>query len=140
MSLSFCIHLVRTGTISPDQLIDALEEQLISRPQLGQLALQSEQLSLSQLFEVLNAQRFEQKQFGEIAIEKGFLSKSQLAILLLQQSKAEAPLSEVLVSQGAISPEQHTDLNEQWKRENRRRETIVAGRTRPQPRAAMAIA
>lgn len=131
MSLTFCIHLVRNGTISPEQLIGALEEQLASRPQLGQLALQDGLMTLSQLFEVLNAQRFEQKQFGEIAIEKGFLSKAQLAGLLLMQSKAEVSLSDVLLSQRAISATQLAEQHDQWKRENRRRETIVVGRMRP---------
>jgi hypothetical protein len=135
MSLTFCIHLVRNGTISSDQLIDALEEQVASRPQLGQLALQEEQLTMSQLFEILSTQRFENKQFGEIAIEKGFLSKSQLALLLLKQGKTEASLAEVLIAQGAMSAEQCAELQEQWKRENRRRETIIVGRTRPTSRS-----
>jgi hypothetical protein len=131
MSLAFCIHLVRNGAISSDQLVNALEEQVASRPQLGQLALQDGQLSMSQLFEILSVQRLENKQFGEIAIEREFLTKSQLALLLLKQSEAEASLLDVLIGQGAVSPQAITEFHEQWKRENRRRETIVGGRAYP---------
>lgn len=139
MSLTFCIHLVRNGTITPDQLIDALEEQLASRPQLGQLALQDEQLSMSQLFEILSAQRMEEKPFGEIAIERGFLTRSQVAQLLLKQSEVESNLLDTLTASGAISADNVAEFHDQWKRESRRRETITAGRSR-QPAKSLAIA
>jgi hypothetical protein len=131
MSLTFCIHLVRNGAISPTQLIEALEAQVASRAPLGQIALHDEQLTMSQLFEILSVQRLENKQFGEIAMEREFLTRTQLALLLLKQSEAEPTLLDVLIGQGAVSPQQIAELHEQWKRENRRRETITAGRARP---------
>lgn len=128
MSLTFGIHLVRTGAVSADQLIDALEDQLASRPQLGQLALQEGLLTMSQLFEVLSIQRMEEKPFGLIAVDKGFLSSSQLALLLMKQREMELKVTDLLVEYGAVSEEELTERHAQWKRENRRRETFAAGR------------
>jgi hypothetical protein len=129
MSLAFAIHLAKTGTISNEQLVDAIEQQVASRPQLGQLALQDGLLSMSQLFEVLSVQRLEEKPFGQIAIERGFLSTAQLAVLLMKQSEMEFKLCDLLVELGAIKPADLSALHLQWKQDNRCRDTFVSGRS-----------
>ena len=128
MSLTFGIHLMRSGRISAEQLVDALEEQLASRPQLGQLALAEGLLSMSQLFEVLSVQRMEEKPFGLIAIERGFLTKSQLSLMLMKQRELELKINDLLVDQGAIDNDELVERHGQWKRESRRRETFASGR------------
>ena len=129
MSLTFGIHLVRSGRISAEQLVDALEEQLASRPQLGQLALEEGLLSMSQLFEVLSVQRMEEKPFGTIAIERGFLNKSQLSMMLMKQRELELKITDLLVDHGTIDDKELVERHGQWKRERRRRETFAAGRS-----------
>jgi len=128
MSLAFAIHLVRTGTITNEQLVNAIEQQLASRPQLGQLALQDGLLSMSQLFEVLSVQRLEEKPFGQIATERGFLSAAQLAVLLMKQSEMEFTLCDLLVEIGAVKASDLTALHLQWKQDNRCRDTFAVGR------------
>jgi hypothetical protein len=130
MSLVLAIQLVRSGQITAEQLIDALELRIESRPQLGQLALQEGMLSLSQLFEVLAVQRIEGKAFGEIAVERQFMTRAQLATLLLMQREREPDVCEVLRNWGLVSEEELSSQRTAWSMENRKRETIAIGTIR----------
>jgi hypothetical protein len=130
MSLALGIHLVRSGHISADQLIDAVEQMLEGRPQLGQIALQEGLLSLSQLFEVLAIQRMEGKAFGEIAVERQFLTRAQLANLLLLQHEQEPNVCDLLCDAGLVSQAELQTRQAEWRMENRKRETIAIGAIR----------
>lgn len=130
MSLPLAIHLVRSGQITAEQLIDALEHRIESRPQLGQLALQEGMLSLSQLFEVLAVQRIEGKAFGEIAVERQFMTRAQLASLLLMQREREPDVCQVILSWGLLTEEELAAQRSAWSMENRKRETIAIGTIR----------
>lgn len=99
----FEIHLYKSGLISGDQLAAAIEEQISTAPQLGQLAILSKRMSIKQLFEVLHRQSESLKPFGEVAIELGFLSKTDVAELLLEQQEASGDLTEILIDSELIT-------------------------------------
>ncbi len=99
------ISMVRRGVITSSQLVDAIERQLDSRPQLGRMALAAGKLTMKQVFAVLKEQATRSEPFGEIAVELGFMTKRQVSYLLRKQWGMTASISECLIEVGAIDSE-----------------------------------
>lgn len=101
------LNLIRTGVISPDDLVEALSLQDELRPALGQVAMEAGMLTPRQVRESLALQDEEPDLlFGEAAIALGHLNRAGLAELMLQQDQQQRPLLEVLVELGRLTEAQ----------------------------------
>lgn len=102
--MHFGLYLVKHGVITSAQFIKALECQLLSRPQLGALALEQGKLSVKEIFQVLQAQADDpRKLFGELAIKAGMLSEDELDSLLYRQSTRTLPMPKIVVELGFVT-------------------------------------
>jgi len=103
--MQFGIYLVRRGLISPEQFVDAVEQQLQYRVPIGELAVEACYISMKQVFQILGIQSATRQKFGAIAVELGYLTPSQVGELLAIQDSRDVPFGEVLVGMGALSRE-----------------------------------
>src|SRR3954467_12723170 len=102
--MHFGLYLKNKGIISAEQLVAALEAQIVKLPRIGQLALEEGIISPRDIFDVLQAQRRSpDMRFGDLAIEMGLLSRSELMRLLMIQADRKRPLADVLVREGILS-------------------------------------
>ena len=91
--------LLERGTLTPAQLLAALDAQRASNPLLGELAIHHGMLDASQARRINERQRAEDRRFGDIALEMGWLSEGQLDVLLAAQKKGRK-----LFSRGLWAP------------------------------------
>ena len=101
----FGIHLVKSGHITPGQLVEAIERQLGSQVLIGHLAVEQGKLSMEQVCEILIAQADTHQPFGEIAVDRNLLQENELAELILSQSNDQMPIGDVLVEMGVLTKE-----------------------------------
>ena len=113
--MQFEVFLVRCGVISADALVDAIEQQLASRPLFGRLALQLGELSLHQVAEILERQCDVDKPFGETAIDLGYLIKPQVDHLLQQQRERTPSVVDCLVQQGSVDGDRLDEYRERFR-------------------------
>lgn len=100
------LHLVRSGCITADQLIEAIEYREKHKPPIGQIAIQKRRLSVSDCFQVLSRQAIQAASFGRIARDLKLLTKRQVADLLLMQDEQTPSIGEALIAIGAIDEEE----------------------------------
>ena len=98
--------LLERGTITPAQLLAALDAQRASNPLLGELAVHHGMLDAAQARSINDRQRAEDRRFGDIALEMGLLDASQLDALLAAQKQGRKLFGQVLVDQGTLTAEQ----------------------------------
>ena len=98
--------LLERGTLTPAQLLAALDAQRASNPLLGELAIHHGMLDALQARRVNERQRAEDRRFGDIALEMGWLSEGQLDVLLAAQKKGRKLFGQILVEQGVLTAEQ----------------------------------
>jgi hypothetical protein len=110
--MDFGIYLVQQEVVSAEQYIEAAARQSQDRVSLGQLAMESGELTKIHVLHILSIQAKSQKLFGQIAIDLGYLEKQQVAELLLRQDQRLKPIGEILVSMGALT---QVDLDSQLK-------------------------
>jgi hypothetical protein len=89
-----CFDLVEGGYITSDQAMQVLNQQMSCRKPIGQLAAESELMTMGQVFDVLAKQFRSPLPFGELAIEMGYLNREQLGELILRQLESAPLLSE----------------------------------------------
>jgi hypothetical protein len=105
--MHFGLYLKNKGIISAEQLVAALEAQIVKLPRIGQLALEEGIISPRDIFDVLQAQRRSpDMRFGDLAIEMGLLSRSELMRLLMIQADRKRPLADVFVRERILSERQ----------------------------------
>lgn len=129
------LELIRSGAISAEQYIEALERQQAETSPLGQVAIEEGVLSPRDVFEILHTQRlYQDRRFGDLAVQLGKLKRPDVALLLLEQLEQRRPILQHLVELGALSSEEAND----W-----RSLCDVRPHTRPssaKPAAALAMA
>jgi hypothetical protein len=103
--MQFGIHLVRRGLLSAADFVDVIEQQLLSRPPLGELAIETHALTMKQLFQVLAAQVDVQRPFGAMAFELGYLQLEDVERLLGLQCERSRSLSELVIEMGLLDAE-----------------------------------
>lgn len=101
--MDFGVYLVRRGTITADQYVDACERQIDSRRKLGELALSYQMLSMKQVMGLLEDQLDSPLPFGQLAVQKGYLTDSQLLELLGLQIETCPSIADVLIEQKALT-------------------------------------
>jgi hypothetical protein len=96
-------HLVERGFLTASQALDAIEEQMASRPPLGKLAIAAKNLTMHQVFEVVSEQAVGGRLFGETAVALGFLTPADVQELLKRQRELTPSLLDVLVARGVAA-------------------------------------
>lgn len=105
----FEAYLVRSGIVSADELVDALERQSRRRPPIGRLAVTLGKITMKQAFHIVSVQPVTKRRFGELTIELGYLTERDLENLLLEQVRLQPTLSQMLIEQGSLTPETLSD-------------------------------
>jgi hypothetical protein len=105
--MHFALHLKKSGVISAEQLVAALEAQLSTLVPIGQLALEEGMLAPRDVFNVLRAQREAPNElFGDLAVEMGLLTRDEVMQLLMIQADRKRAIGEILVRQGVLTESQ----------------------------------
>jgi len=101
--MQFLVHLVRSGVLTAEQAIDAIDAQLRSMKPLGKLALESRMMTVREVMTVLERQaEVPDIMFGETAVELGFLTQDKVAALLATQRRQRLSLDQVLINMGGV--------------------------------------
>lgn len=102
--MNFGLYLVHQGAITAEQFVEALENQLVTKPQIGSLAVEMNKLSIKQVFSILRLQAdMPNKMFGELAVENDLITTDELATLLYHQLVRVKPIAEIILELGFLS-------------------------------------
>ena len=77
----FGSYLLKSGSVTVQQLQEVYEEQENNRVRLGVIAVSEKLMTTKQVEEVNHLQAIMDKRFGDICVEKGYLSEQQVAQL-----------------------------------------------------------
>ncbi len=111
-------YLLSKHVVTPEQLIQAIEEQHIRHIKLGLLAIHAGLMTVEQVDKVLIRQAHENRRFGELAMEEGFLTEDQLRSLLKQQIPVYLLIGERLVENGVLTETRLEELITSYQKEN----------------------
>ena len=101
--MHLCFDLVAGGYLTPAQALAFIDEHVSSRTPIGQLAVESELMTMSQVFDVLAQQNVSNRPFGELAIELGYLNRLDLGRLLLTQIEGSTCLEKLIIDNGLMT-------------------------------------
>lgn len=107
--------LLNKGTITPEQLIEALKVQSTAHQKLGTLAIHSGYMSAIEVEDVFITQTHYDKRFGELAVELGYLTQEQVDELLTIQLPNYMLLGQILVEKGILTHVEFEDLITEYK-------------------------
>lgn len=93
-------YLLNEKLVSPEQLVEALQEKKNTRLKLGVLAINAGYMNASQVEKVHMEQTRKDKRFGDLAVELGFMTDSQVDELLGTQKVGYLLLGQALVDKG----------------------------------------
>lgn len=96
-------YLLNEKLITPEQLVDGLQEKANTRLKLGILAINSGFMTSEQVDRVHEMQTRIDKRFGDIAVELGYLTEDQVSELLKAQQLGYLLLGQALVDKSYIS-------------------------------------
>ncbi len=102
--------LLQRNIVTPEQLIEAINQEGNSHIKLGTLAMYHNLMTANEIDDIVVAQTHEDKQFGELAVERNYLTEEQVNHLLSEQSPEYLLLGQVLIEQGIISNADLEDL------------------------------
>lgn len=103
--MHFGQFLVDRKAITPEQVLDALEEQRKLSSFIGRIAVESGLMTVSQVLDILERQAAlgPGNRFGELAVQLGYITLGERNLMLGTQKEGNLPIGEVLVRRGAIS-------------------------------------
>jgi hypothetical protein len=107
--------LLNEGTVSTQQLQQAIEVQQETRVMLGLLAMNQGYMNAEQVDQVHQTQMKIDKRFGEIAIDLGYLLEEQLDQLLSAQKSAHLVLGQALINMNVLTYESLSNALEDFK-------------------------
>lgn len=96
-------YLLNEKLITPEQLVDGLQEKANTRLKLGILAINAGYMTADQVERVHEMQTRMDKRFGDIAIELGHMTDEQVSELLKSQQLGYLLLGQALVDKSFIS-------------------------------------
>ncbi len=96
-------YLLNEKLVSPEQLVDGLQQKADTRLKLGILAINSGYMTSSQVERVHEMQTRMDKRFGDIATELGYITAEQVEELLKSQQIGYLLLGQALVDKNYIS-------------------------------------
>lgn len=101
--MRFGEFLIQQKLVTEAQIEDALEEQRLSSPLLGNLAVQTGMLDRLTNIHILIEQKKSLRNYGQIAKEKGLLSDTELNELIKLQLATRQQLGKILVKKTALT-------------------------------------
>lgn len=96
-------YLLNEKLITPEQLVDGLQEKANTRLKLGILAINSGYMTSDQVDRVHEMQTRIDKRFGDISIELGYMTENQVNELLKAQQLGYLLLGQALVDKSYLS-------------------------------------
>lgn len=93
-------YLLNEHLVTPNQLIEALQEKNNTRLKLGVLAINAGYMTASEVEKVHMEQTKRDKRFGDLAVELGFVTEAQIDELLGAQKVGYLLLGQALVDKG----------------------------------------
>lgn len=93
-------YLLNQKLVTPEQLVDALQEKQNTRMKLGVLAINAGYMTASQVERVHELQSKMDKRIGDIAVELGYMTEDQVMELLHAQPLGYLLLGQALVDKG----------------------------------------
>ena len=96
----FGIYLLNEKLVTPEQLVDALQDKKNTRMKLGVLAINAGYMTASQVERVHEMQKKMDKRFGDTAVELGYVTDEQVGELLHAQPVGYLLLGQALVDKG----------------------------------------
>ena len=88
-----------------EQLLQALDEQKLSKLWLGRLAFEDELMDVGQIVQILGKQNESGELFGVVAVELGFITPEQRDHLLRAQERRTDRLGEIIAELGFLTLE-----------------------------------
>jgi HD-like signal output (HDOD) protein len=101
--LTFATYLLKTGSVPPLAMAEAIVAQRESRPSLGELAVARGKITQAVLEALLLSQRRRRIKIGQAAVDAGALTEAEVEQLLEEQSSLEPDLADVLVNRGILT-------------------------------------
>lgn len=111
-------YLLKKKILKPEELIEVLEEQRLTKVKLGVLAIDSGYMDAAQVNHVHKLQMSRNLRFGELAIEEGFLTEKQVDELLHMQKKSNVLLGQVLIEKEIFTFEKYEEVLIQYKEDS----------------------
>lgn len=96
-------YLLNQHLVTPEQLVDALQEKKNTRMKLGVLAINAGYMTASQVERVHEMQSKMDKRIGDIAVELGYMTEDQVMELLHAQPLGYLLLGQALVDKGYMT-------------------------------------
>lgn len=93
-------YLLNEKLVTPEQLVDALQDKKNTRMKLGVLAINAGYMTASQVERVHEMQKKMDKRFGDTAVELGYVTDEQVGELLHAQPVGYLLLGQALVDKG----------------------------------------
>lgn len=93
-------YLLNQKLVTPEQLVDALQDKKNTRMKLGVLAINAGYMTASQVERVHELQSQMDKRIGDIAVELGYMTEEQVMELLHAQPLGYLLLGQALVDKG----------------------------------------
>jgi CheY-specific phosphatase CheX len=93
-------YLLNQKLVTPEQLVDALQDKKNTRMKLGVLAINAGYMTASQVERVHELQSKMDKRIGDIAVELGYMTEEQVMELLHAQPLGYLLLGQALVDKG----------------------------------------
>ncbi len=108
-------YLLNQNLVTPEQLVDALQEKKNTRMKLGVLAINAGYMTASQVERVHEMQSKMDKRIGDIAVELGYMTDEQVMELLHSQPLGYLLLGQALVDKGYMTNTQFEDAIHAYK-------------------------
>lgn len=96
-------YLLNQKLVTPEQLVDAMQEKHNTRMKLGVLAINAGYMTASQVERVHELQSKMDKRIGDIAVELGYMTEEQVMELLHSQPLGYLLLGQAIVDKGYMT-------------------------------------
>ena len=108
-------YLLNEGLVTPEQLVDGLQEKKNTRMKLGVLAINAGYMTASQVERVHEYQKRMDKRIGDCAVELGYMTEDQVMELLHSQPLGYLLLGQALVDKGYMTNSQFEETINSYK-------------------------
>lgn len=108
-------YLLNQKLVTPEQLVDAIQDKKNTRMKLGVLAINAGYMTASQVERVHELQSQMDKRIGDIAVELGYMTEEQVMELLHSQPLGYLLLGQTLVDKGYMSNSAFEDAINSYK-------------------------
>ncbi|MDE7430680.1 MAG: chemotaxis protein CheX [Lachnospiraceae bacterium] len=108
-------YLLNQKLVTPEQLVEAMQEKNNTRMKLGVLAINAGYMTASQVERVHELQSKMDKRIGDIAVELGYMTEEQVMELLHAQPLGYLLLGQAIVDKGYMSNSEFEDAINSYK-------------------------